>query len=186
MLQKLLINQLSGSKIHIVHEDLIEKGINLAKDGKLNEQALKETLGSIGSTAMRQHIWQMRAIQLRYVNKIYHRQKCQRWNWQRPDVCPRENCAGYPDSRFPGPAPLQSPTHHSNLGYASTPEHQASGLHKETHTHRYGGTDARQKIYMTFRCIHKQPLIVYEFNFDDLSFHYPGSAFDKRSRTLLF
>lgn len=41
-----------------------------------------------------------------------------------------------------------------------------------TNTRCYTGRDTLRK-YMTLRRIHKQPLIVYEFNFDDLLFHYP-------------
>lgn len=41
------------------------------------------------------------------------------------------------------------------------------------YTHSYTGRDMQWLIYDLALCIHKQPLIVYEFNFDDLLFHYP-------------
>lgn len=42
-----------------------------------------------------------------------------------------------------------------------------------TNTHTVTQAEICSGKYMTLRCIHKQPLIVYEFNFDDLLFHYP-------------
>ncbi len=54
-------------------------------------------------------------------------------------------------------------------------QHTRPAGYTNTHarTHTVTQAQIRSGKYMTSRRIHKQPLIVYEFNFDDLLFHYP-------------